>query len=83
MLDPDARETLRLIGEMEQHASPSLRRKLEFVAKNISRPSAKIRDMREALIRAKKNQDLGEIKDIEDWAFSHSGYQHSNYEKHG
>lgn len=83
MLDPDERETMRLLEEMERHASPSLRRKLGFIARNIRHRDARIRDMRDALMRAKRNQDIDEIKDIEDWAFSHKNYQDSRYEKDG
>ncbi len=38
-----------------------------------------IRSMRERLVKAHRESDMEEIKDIHDWVDSHSSYRNSNH----
>ena len=79
----DDRESLNAIREMWDDASPDLRRKLRYIAQHIEYRTPKVKAMREAIYKAKVNNDLSEIADIEDWVISHPDYQTPIYEKNG
>jgi hypothetical protein len=57
------------------YANKDEREKIEETAQKIRYESKKIESMRERLIKAHKDRNREEIKDINDWVSSHKDYR--------
>lgn len=64
-----------LIGEYNKAGSDSARKNIYETAMKIKNESARVRSMREALIRAHRNGEVANIKDIHDYIRNKSEYK--------
>lgn len=64
-----------LIEAYQRAGSDSARKNIYDAAMKIRKETARVRSMREALIRAHRNNDVEEIKDIHDYVSNKSEYR--------
>lgn len=64
-----------LLEEYARAGTDSARKNIYDAAMKIRNESARVKSMREALIRAHRNQDVDEIKDIHDYIATKSEYK--------
>lgn len=64
-----------LLNEYERAGSASARKNIYDAAMKIRNESGKVRSMREALIRAHRNGDIAEIKDIHEYIRNKTEYR--------
>jgi hypothetical protein len=76
-MDRSRIEDIKELERMLSEAEPGTKRHyaIQTALKNISNQNRYIRAMRESLLRHVRNNDVDEIKDIGEWAATHSKYQ--------
>lgn len=65
----------KLIEKDLKSSDPNKRRQAQIAKDRIGKESAKIRDMREALVKAHRDGNKAEVADIHDFVSKHSDYK--------
>ena len=60
-------DIIELYKELDQERNPETRRSIEHTIQVLKNESGAIRSMRESLLRAHRNSDIEEVKDIHDY----------------
>lgn len=64
-----------VLREASNSPDPNVRRQAQVAMERIKHEGYKVKSMREALLRAQRDGNVDEIKDINDFVLSHSDYQ--------